>query len=189
MIDPLIILILSILFSALFVFAALHKILSGSFQSIVSDYRILPTALVPLAAISIPLIEIVIGFSWALNFLPTLTALATSTVLASYTAAIGINLLRGRRYIDCGCGFSSTKKTLGSQQLSGGLILRNIILIAFSILAILPLAERLLGVMDYFSAIVASAIIALLFAGYNQLLSNSHHMTLWRQTHSGGAHG
>jgi hypothetical protein len=158
MTDPLIILILRIVFSALFLFAALHKISSDSFQGIVSDYRILPIVLVPLVAISIPLIEIVIGFSWALNFLPTLTALATSAVLATYTAAMGINLLRGRCYIDCGCGFSSTKKALNSQdsqQLSGGLILRNVILIAASILVILPSAERLLGAIDYFSAIVA----------------------------------
>ncbi len=192
MIDPLIILILRIIFSALFLFAALHKLSSGSFRGIVSDYNILPAALIPMIAISIPIIEIIIGFSWALNFLPKLTALITSSVLTTYTAAIGINLLRGRRYIDCGCGFSSTKKPLSSQdsqQLSGGLILRNIILIAFSILVILPSAERLLGVMDYFSAIAASAIITLLFAGYNQLLSNSNHMSLWRQTRSGGSHG
>lgn len=106
------------------------------FADAVDNYRLLPAWSVGAAARALPWLELLAG---AL-LLPTATrgigaALALALLLL-FTAAIGINLLRGRTRIDCGCG--------GNEHipLSGGLVVRNAVLMGLAMVAAITPAAR-----------------------------------------------
>lgn len=94
-----------------------------AFEGVVYNYRLLPEAAVRPVAYGLPGVELAIGLGVLIAPVRPLAAMAAVGLLAVFTAAIGVNLARGRREIDCGC-FSSVLK----QHLSGWLVLRNAVL-------------------------------------------------------------
>ena len=88
-------------------------------------------------------------------------------LFAVYTIAISINLIRGRKDIDCGCAGPAVRQTL-----SGWLVLRNLGFAAIAALTLLPAtASRELSVLDWFTAAMASVTSALLYHSLNYLMS------------------
>lgn len=137
------------------------------FAGAVENYRLLPTALVPLVARGLPLVE---GGAGVLLLYPDtcfLGGMLTLGLLATVTLAVVINLLRGHTRIDCGCG------GLSGQPLSWGLVARNAVLMALVGLAVQEGAGRPLVWADYFT--VGGAILALvgLYVSVNQLMTNA----------------
>ena len=191
MLDPLILRIISIGFASLFLLAAWHK--SGNrvqFRGHLLAYQILPSAMIPLAVIAIPLIEFLLGMAWLVTALLAirvdLVPLLSTLLLTAYTTAIAINLIRGRRHIDCGCGFSAVAGMGASdgntQQLSTGLVIRNIAIIFTASLANAPVSSRELGLLDYFSLLTAGIALILIYAALNQLLANGSAIEAWTKT-------
>ncbi len=184
MIDPLIFRIISLSFSLLFLFAALHKLGNrDNFRAILLAYKILSAGMLRTASLLIPVVELGLGLAWlassVLLIQVYLLALMSAMLLAAYTSAITINLIRGRNYIDCGCGFA---KNSGNdiQQLSSGLLVRNSMLILASLLTAFSISARELGSVDHFAWLMATGILVLLYGGYNQLLSNNSAINTWR---------
>ncbi len=99
-----------------------------AFEGVVYNYRLLPEAAVKPVAYGLPGVELMVGLGLLVAPVRPFAAMAAVALLAVFTAAIGINLARGRREIDCGC-FSSVLK----QHLSGWLFLRNGLLIALAL--------------------------------------------------------
>lgn len=191
MLDPLILRIISFAFALLFLSAAAHKISTKlQFRGIIEAYQVLPNGLVPLVAGAIPLFEVFLGLAWLSTVVQSwsgiIVPLATAMLLTAYGMVIGINLVRGRTYIDCGCGFSSAagnNKGGGDiQQLSGGLIVRNLALILAALITTLPSSERLLGIIDYFSAFSALVALVLLYGASHQLMLNQNAIGAWRNS-------
>ena len=92
-----------------------------AFQGILSHYRLLPDALVPVSAPAIITTEVAAALALLkpADLMPGLSGALTGALLLSvYTGAIAINLIRGRTAIDCGCGGEPT-------PLSGWLLVRN----------------------------------------------------------------
>lgn len=89
---------------AVFVTAGLLKFADRrQFVSEVADYRVLPRALVVPAATLLPAVEIVAG---ALVFVPvtrTAAMIVLALCLVAFTAAVVVNLLRGRTDLSCAC--------------------------------------------------------------------------------------
>jgi hypothetical protein len=109
------------------------------------------------------------GVLAAALFVPALrvaASLGVASVLLLYGFAIAVNLARGRRDIDCGCGGPA-----GRQTLSEALVLRNALLAAAALASALPLAPRALGWLDALTATAAVASTALLYAAASQLLA------------------
>lgn len=182
MLDPLVIKVLSLAFAVLLAAAAWHKLSDRvRFRGILSAYQVLPEALVAPAAWFVALVEIALAVAWASGWSLEPAAWATACLLSLYTLAIGVNLLRGRTYIDCGCGFGAH----GVQQLSGRLLLRNAVLIALALAAALPPAPRELILVDYAGLAGACLVLALLYAGANQLLLNAQAINSWRKPPAG----
>ena len=184
MIDPVIQLLLSLGFSLLFLVAGIHKLSNRlRFQGIVDAYEIVPTSLVPILVVVIGVVEAVLGIGWLISN-SVLIPLFSAVLLSTYILAISINLFRGRTYIDCGCGFSAftgkQDNNAGIQQLSLGLVGRNYILVALSLLATLPTAERVLGNIDYFGIGFGLITALLMYSAANQLLSNHNAIGAWR---------
>ncbi|MGI9252045.1 MAG: MauE/DoxX family redox-associated membrane protein [Pseudohongiellaceae bacterium] len=199
--DPTIAVALRVGFALLFFSAAVSKLDAARFRAVLEAYRLLPASLSGVTARLLLALELSLALGWALaalaalaasmpglpqelpqelsygllQELPQLTALATVLLLALYTAAIVINLWRGRRQIDCGCGFARS-----GQQLSWGLVLRNLVLMIIAFSGSLNLMARSLGLFDYFIVLLAVFVGAFLFAALNQLLVNHNEMAIWR---------
>lgn len=90
---------------------------------VVANYRLLPGWLAASAAWIIVGLECLAVLSLVSGmWLPGGTALAI-VLLGGFALAMGINLGRGRREIDCGCFQSGLRQTL-----SAGLVVRNLVL-------------------------------------------------------------
>lgn len=121
--DPVVDLVVRGALAALFASAALHKLRDvAAFREIVRAYRLAPDAAVTMAP-AIAVAEMIVAVSMLLPSLRTAAGLGAVALLALYSAAIGINLHRGRRTIDCGCGALGTR-----QPISEWLLVRNAVL-------------------------------------------------------------
>ena len=180
--DPLVLKLVSLCFGLLLLLAAVHKLTAmHEFRAALTAYKLLPDVLIAPVSIVVPVCEALLGAAWLLAIQPVLVALASALLLGAYTSAIAINLLRGRVHIDCGCGMASTAGS--GQQLSWGLVVRNIILISAAVTATLPASERAIGVLDYVTLVAGLLAIVLLYGAANQLLNNGAAIGTWRNRH------
>jgi hypothetical protein len=177
--DPLIGTVLSIGFGLMLLMASVHKLSEfGRFRSVLADYRVMPSVVVPVVAATLPIAEIGLGLAWLFADNIALPAAATAALLALYSGSIAANLLRGRVHISCGCGFG--KSTGADDALSWGLVLRNLVLLNAAGAATLPAAQRQVGLLDYFTLVTALLAAILLFAAGNQLIRNGAAIRSWR---------
>jgi len=147
-----------------FILAAGQKMHSWAILSgVVANYRILPPFMVKPTAWLLPLLELALGAMllpgsvWAV--------FAAMVLLAIFATAMAINLGRGRRHIDCGCGQSFLR-----QALSPVLVVRNavlMLLLAPSLLAVgglslnLALTGMAAGVAFFLLYLLANTLVAL----------------------------
>ena len=99
---------------------------------VIANYRLLPERLVDPAAIALPVAELVIGAALIAGERFVAPPLAMLMLLL-FAGAMAINVQRGRRHIDCGCGHAGLR-----QQLGWPLVGRNLLLAA--LLAPRPIA-------------------------------------------------
>jgi len=179
--DPLILKAISIGLALMFLFAAYHKLRDAAgFRVTLIEYQLLPDVLIAPVARAVPIAELLLGASWLLGYaLHPITAIASAALLGVYALAIGLNLARGRVHFDCGCGFGG--RSDNEQYLTGGLILRNLVLIAAALATLLPAGSRALGAGD--NLILGASLLAgaLLFGAANQLLANRAAIDSWRK--------
>jgi uncharacterized membrane protein YphA (DoxX/SURF4 family) len=103
----------------IFITAAVGKMRSWrTFEGVVANYRLLPGPWARAVAWLLPPGELLLAVALLLG--APGSELAAAALLSVFGAAMGINLLRGRTHIDCGC-FDSTLK----QPLRWSLVLRN----------------------------------------------------------------
>jgi hypothetical protein len=182
MLDPLVLKLVSLGFGLLLLLAAVHKLTAmHEFRAALTAYKLLPGALIAPVSVFVPILEALLGAAWLLAIQPVFVALCSAALLGVYAAAIAINLLRGRVHIDCGCGMASAAGR--DQQLSWGLVARNLILIIVALAATLPATERAIGMVDYVTLVAGLLAIVLLYGAANQLLSNGAAIGTWRNRH------
>ena len=162
--DPVVLLTARWGLAALFCVAVIHKFRAlPEFQAALRDYRLLParwTALVAHALVALELL-VVLGL---LSNNDAWTAVAAG-LLCVYALAMLINLGRGRRELDCGCGGPA-----GRQSIGAGLVLRNLVLAAVALFTVqAPESARPLSWLDWFTALAASATMVLIWAAATQL--------------------
>jgi uncharacterized membrane protein YphA (DoxX/SURF4 family) len=92
---------------------------------VVANYRLLPDRLAAAAAWMVVGLESVAALSLLSGVWVAAGAALAIALLGGFALAMGINLARGRREIDCGCFQSGLR-----QRLSGALVARNILLAA-----------------------------------------------------------
>ena len=147
-----------------------------AFAGILRDYHILPAVLVaPAAAVVIALEAFVTLAIWW----PPLRAAAAVTgllLLTGYALAIALNLVRGRREIDCGCSFGGT-----GEPLSWALPLRNAVLALVCVTAGLPPSGPLPG-LGLVVALPAAAALALCYRTWGALLANRPQLLRLRES-------
>jgi hypothetical protein len=103
----------------------------GAFRAAVSGHQLLPDRFTGAVAVMLASSEALLGLSlatpaaWGLR---DTALLASAALFALYGAAITVNLVRGRRDIDCGCAGPAAR-----QPLSEWLLIRNAVLIAMAL--------------------------------------------------------
>ena len=167
--DPIFIIASAIAIAVLLASAATHKVRAPArFARQLADYQLLPDSLVRPFARLVPLLELAIAFALLVPVSRGWAALSAASLLALYAAAIGINLWRGRRDIDCGCAGPDQV-----QPLRPVLLLRNSVLVGLALLASVAPIVRDLNVFDGFVTLFASAVALLIYAAADGLLANS----------------
>lgn len=167
--DPIFIIASALAISVLLASAATHKLRTPArFAKQLADYQLLPDALVRPGARLIPLLELAIAFALLVPLSRGWAALSAASLIALYAAAIGINLWRGRRDIDCGCAGPDQ-----AQPLRPILLLRNSVLVALALLASVAPIARDMTVFDGFVTLASAAVALLIYAAADGLLANS----------------
>ena len=167
--DPIFIIASALAIAVLLASAATHKLRAPArFRKQLADYQLLPDVLVRPIARTIPVAELTIAFALLVPAWRFYAALTAAGLMALYAAAIGINLWRGRRDIDCGCAGPDQ-----AQPLRPVLLLRNSALVGLALLASVSPVVRDLGVFDGFVTVAASAVALLIYAAADGLLANS----------------
>ena len=147
MMDPALALMLRFALAGLFVWAAVHKLrdLAG-FRVTLNEYGLVPEFLLaPIAALLVGA-EALIALGYVIPVWDQAAAAAGTGLFMLYAAAIGINLLRGRSYIDCGC-FGPSR----NEPISPALVARNLLLAVVSAACLWPVADRPLVWLDAFT--------------------------------------
>ena len=167
--DPIFIIASALAIAVLLASAATHKVgAPARFARQLADYQLLPDSLVRPVARLVPLLELAIAFALLLPVSRGWAALSAASLLALYAAAIGINLWRGRRDIDCGCAGPDQ-----AQPLRPVLLLRNSVLVVLALLASVAPIARDMTVFDGFVTVAAAAVALLIYAAADGLLANS----------------
>ena len=167
-VEPLIGLIFSMVLSYIFVVAAVHKWKDlGEFQETLANYQVIPTFLVKPFSFAMPMVELFAGVGILVPAITNLSALVIALLLLTYMTAMSLNLVKGRRSIDCGCGGGDQK-----QNISEWLVLRNAVLVFFAwcVMSNNPVREFIW--FDWLVAFLATTVICLIYNILNQLLVN-----------------
>lgn len=162
--DPLWQLTLALFFALLFITTAWHKWQDMHHTaSVVAKYRLVPITWCYVIAYAVATAEVLaVLLLW---LIPTLGAVLIIALLMAYSVAISINLQRGRTRMDCGCGGVPIR-------LTPLLLVRNLLLIAFVGLLLVPVDVRLLTWVDKTLGIVTAMTFFVLYVTTEQLLSN-----------------
>lgn len=167
MFDPVIPLVIALSLGALWLRAAAHKLRAfDAFAGVLADYRLLPSRVTGVCAAAVVGVELGLGIGLLMPAGRHLALGGSALVLVLYAGAIAANLVRGRRFIDCGCsGFA------GQQPLGSWLVARNLLLALAALAATLPAQGRALVWFDAVTVPAAVCVSAFLYAAINRLVA------------------
>jgi len=166
-VDPVIATTLRVLLALLFASAAWHKLSDlTAFRIVLHDYDVLPPALVTPATAAVLATEIAVAVAFPWPESAPMAAWIAMMLLAAYGVAIAVNLVRGRRTLECGCAPSAYR-----QPLSEWLLLRNAILVGACALTLLPDAARPWAGVDWLTLTGAISAGAMTWASAGRLLA------------------
>ena len=157
-------------FALLLLWAAAGKTRDlGGFRAVLADYRIVPTPLLPMATVVVPAAEAAIAALWSVAPWSSSALLwaCCSTVLLMlvYASAVAANLVRGRSWIDCGCG--------AGESVSWPMVARNGVLAALAAAPLTVLGATPPGWIDLALSLPLLALAALVYQAGNALIRNA----------------
>ena len=124
-----ILLVLRLIIGGIFLCAGFLKMCDPlAFADSIASFRLLPNSLINLFAMSLPLLEIMLGGLLVIGWRTRLTSFAVLLLSLVFAIALGQALIRGLE-VDCGC-FGSGKPSLGKNLFS---FVRDLLLIIGSI--------------------------------------------------------
>lgn len=168
-VDPVLVWTAQLVLFGVFGGAVLHKLREPRrFKAILRDYAVLPDALAPAAATLAAALELLVVIGLPFPGTRAAAGLVAAALLAVYSAAIGLNLARGRTEIDCGCSWGGA-----GQPISASLILRNAgLLVGAALLGATP-TIREAGLADALTALAAGAGLLLCTRTFETVLANA----------------
>jgi len=166
MTDPVVATIIALGTAVLLGWAGLHKIRERrEFFEVLTAYRLLPGSVIPAATHVLPSVELLTAFGLLVPASRRTACVAAAALLLGYGCAIGINLARGRRDLDCGCSLAA-----GRRPIAAWMLLRNGILASAALAAAFPWMARPLTWIDMMTIVAGASAAALLYASIDALL-------------------
>jgi hypothetical protein len=137
------------------------------FAEAFAAYRVLPEAFARRVAWLIPSLEL--GLAASLLWEPSrrAAAVAAIAVLMAYASGLGINLVRGRRDLDCGCGTARDRRPI-----AGWMVWRNLMLAAVVGITVLPWSPRAFTLIDLLTVMGGLLVGVSLYAAVDRLLGD-----------------
>lgn len=156
----------ALLLAVIFGSAGPAKLLArDEFAGVIANYRLLPGLLVAPFAVALPTLEIAAALGLLVPATRAPAALLAAGLLFLFAAAMAINLVRGRRDIDCGCAIGRLRERIGWP-----LVARNLLLAAAALfLAWGQPVARTLEWLDFVTIAAALACLVLLHAAAGRL--------------------
>jgi uncharacterized membrane protein len=148
--------------------AAIKFVDFPEFRGALENYRIVPEELSLPAAMLVPVSELACAIGLLLPRYHLAAAMLLIFLLAIFTAAIGINMVRGRLYIDCGC-FGPMLR----QPLSYWLLIRNVVLMLLGAVVMLANDARAMTTLDVVTIALGASTLVFLYGSANYLLANA----------------
>jgi hypothetical protein len=149
--------------------AGLHKLRNlPHFAAVIDDYRLLPAGAGRVLVRPLGVLEALVAVSLLVPLTHRTGLLGAALLFALYFCAMGVNLARGRREIDCGCGAPGQ-----GQVISVALLARNALLAVAALwLALAPAVTRQTVWLDWVVALGAGATLVIFYVTINLLLAN-----------------
>ncbi len=167
--DPALLGALRVFLALVLLHAAQHKLRDpAGFAAAIVDYRILPRRLAMAAGALLSALEFAIGIALLVPGTAASAAGAAAALLLLYSGAILVNLLRGRRDLDCGCSGPARRRAIGE-----GLLLRNALLVLASAACAASGSARPLVALDAVTVAGGAGTLALLYAAADGALANA----------------
>jgi len=183
--DPVLVWIARLAMVVLFASAGLSKLRRpATFRDAVAAYDLLPGRAVAVVAVAMAAAEVI---GAALLLWPAgrvAGALLLGTLLLSFSAAIAINIARGRTDVDCGCWLFGAEPTAGQGRLSVATLARNGGLAVVLGVASLSAEGRLLGMLDWLTIATGTLAAVGLFAMAVQLTATGRQLASLRTARS-----
>lgn len=174
--DPLTQTVIALGLALLFAVGAVTKARHfARFSAQLAEYRLVPAVGVPVAAAIVALSEALVALALPWPTLRAPASLTAAALLSTYAAAIAVNLLRRRDYIDCGCGDTPV-------LLTPWLLLRNGVLAAAALSLALPGTNRAVGAVDLWLGLLALGVLIMLYQAVAQLLENASVLREWHES-------
>ena len=169
MLDPAAGYLLALGGALLFAAAAAHKLRDlPAFTHVFVAFCLLPDAWARRTAWIVPCAELATALALALTLASPATrraaVLAAIGLLLAYASAIALNLVRGRRDLECGCGSRRERRPIAAWM-----VWRNVIIAAALGAATLPWAPRTLGPADVLTVAGGLIVAAMLYAAADRL--------------------
>jgi hypothetical protein len=159
--------------------AAWHKFSAPEeFVGALAAYRLIPDALVWPVARLLPVIEAALGIGILVPVTRQAALVGVAALVLLYAVAMAINLVRGRRSIDCGCGGAA-------HPLSWGLVARNLVLAAAAMIASQPALKRAMDWIDALTLVLGVLAFYALYLMADELLRQASRLALLKQSERG----
>lgn len=167
--DLVFVVVSAVFIGGLFLLAGWQKLNNPRYYAgVIADYKLPGVKGSNFLAVTVGLIELLIGIAVLIPVFRHAGSLSAALMLLIYALAIGLNLLRGRTTIDCGCSGPAAR----NQQINGWLPARNILLLLIAVGASMePIAREWV----WFDAVVilfALTLVTLVYAGAERLVAN-----------------
>lgn len=182
--DPLFAMTVAVFLGVLTGGAGVHKLAEpGRFRQTLAGYGLLPSSLTPVAARIIPAVELAVALMlFMMLLMPSVGgfgAVLAAGLFAFYGLVIAVNLLRGRRDIDCGCSWGRSGST-GEGRIHWGLVARNAVLVALALAVVLMDPVRAATWLDRINAVAGGLAFGIIWIAFDILLANHHSIRFGR---------
>lgn len=130
--SPIVLVVLRLVAGGVFVFYGMDKIIDpATFAKSIANYQVLPEFFLHPVALILPWLEVIAGLFFIFDVWRRASGLLISGMLVTFIAMVVFALMRGLD-INCGCSAS------GGSTVGWDLIARNIVLLAFTVVAMIP---------------------------------------------------
>jgi len=176
--------IAQLLLSYLFLNAAFSKIQNPAyFRQSIADYQLLPVPLLKTGGYTLIGLELLAGVFALIPTTAIFSVLIMAALLGTYALAIAVNLVRGRRYLDCGCNGPNNR-----QAITWFLVLRNLALLMLVMILLLLKAQLPTELTAWVVALLASCFGIALYHTIIQLRVNHQQIKAGQQPSQQGHH-